>query len=248
MTDERDREIAELEARLQRLKAEREASRQRSAAAVKRETQASKVLRWGAIIALGLFVLWCLQFCSDTPPETTASVASPDAPAAPVPTAEELAEAARQAEALRTPWRYVDDRDPMTDRLTRSACTTSSNRAMLDSPYRPVTARLCLRQSPQYGLDAYIALDGDGQILCRSYDGCTLKVRFDDGVQQSFSGASSADGSSNVVFVSNAQRFVNAVKSAETTRVVLTFYRAGDQVMEFRTEKLEWPRPVPTAG
>ena len=143
-----------------------------------------------------------------------------------------------------TAWNYTTDLDPMTDRPTHVACSTSINMVRLESPYSDVGARLCIRQSPQHGLNAYVALLGDGQIICRSYDNCSIKVRFGDGAQQSFSAADAADGSSNVIFLSNAQRFVSGVKTAPITRVQLTFYEAGVQVVEFNTAGLEWPRPA----
>ncbi len=113
----------------------------------------------------------------------------------------------------------------------------------LQSPYSDVAARLCVRQSPQHGLDVYVALLGDGQIICRSYNNCSVNIRFGDGEQQSFSATDAADGSSNIIFVTNAQRFVTGVKGAPVTRIQLTFYQAGVQVVEFNTSGLEWPRP-----
>lgn len=142
-----------------------------------------------------------------------------------------------------TAWNYNTDLDAMTDRPTHVACSTSTNLVRLQSPYSDVGARLCIRQSPQHGLDAYVALLGDGQIICRSYDNCSIKVRFGDGEQQSFGATDAADGSSNIVFVTNAQRFVSEVKTAPITRVQLTFYQAGVQVVEFNTAGLVWPRP-----
>lgn len=143
-----------------------------------------------------------------------------------------------------TAWRYTSELDPMTDRPTHLACTTSTNEVRLQWPYSDVGARLCIRQSPQHGLDVFVALLGDGQIICRSYRDCSVKIRFGDGEQQSFSAAKAADGSSNIIFVTNGSRFVAAAKSAPITRVQMTFYNAGDQVIEFATADLEWPRPA----
>lgn len=140
-------------------------------------------------------------------------------------------------------WTYTDETDPMTDRKTRFACTTSTNRVQLNPPYVDVTARLCLRQSPRHGLDVFVTLDGDGQIICRSYSDCAVKIRFGEGLVQSFSATDAADGSSNIVFITNAQRFVNGVQSADRTRIELTLYEAGVQPIEFNTSTLEWPRP-----
>lgn len=140
-------------------------------------------------------------------------------------------------------WDYSSSADPMTDRKTENACVTSTNQVLQTSPYSNTTARLCIRQSPRYGLDAYVVLNGEGQILCRSYDGCAFKVRFDQSPQQSFSGGDSADGSSNIVFIRNAQRFVTSAKAADVTRIEIQLYRGGNQILEFPTKGLVWPRP-----
>lgn len=257
MSDERNREIAELRRRLAELE-QQDGTGPAVAPRSTPDSPSAKLLRYGGIallVLVGAFAMWLSsnQSKKPTPPAFAESTPSSE-PLTPEQWAEidkrrQENDALRQeAETARlaaiTPWTYRDDVDPMSDKLTRWACTTSTNRAMLDRPYEPVSADLCLRQSPRYGLDAIVQLNGDGQILCRSYDGCTLKIRFGDGAQQSFSGASAADGSSNVVFISNASRFITAAKSAPTTKIQLTFYRAGDQVLEFNTEKLEWPRPA----
>ncbi|WP_312144181.1 hypothetical protein [Brevundimonas sp.] len=244
MTEDRRREIAELKARLERL--EREEAAEASQPAPSPGPTSSKSDNWirygvGGVLALVVIgVVANLSSKKVAAPVPTVTVAPPE-----LPTAEEIAERERRIEEASTPWRYEDDKDPMTDKLTRWACTTSTNQAHLTPPYSSVSARLCLRQSPRYGLDAIVQLNGDGQILCRSYDGCTVKIRFGDGALQSFSGNSAADHSSNVVFIANAARFVAAVKNAPTTKIQLTFYQAGDQVLEFDTEKLVWPRPAP---
>jgi hypothetical protein len=142
-------------------------------------------------------------------------------------------------------WLYQDIKDPMTDRLTRTACVSSSNMVTLNPPYSDVSAQMCVRQSPRHGLDVYILLNGDGQIICRSYDGCSARTRFDANAPQGFGATDAADGSSNIVFISSAQKFVTGLKAADTTRVELMFYEAGNQTLEFNTAGLEWPRPAP---
>jgi hypothetical protein len=177
-----------------------------------------------------LAVVGCTEPSASPPTDVEAIEPMPTAaPAAPVEPA--------------TPWSYTTDLDPMTDRPTHIACSTSTNMVRLQSPYTDVAARLCIRQSPQHGLDVYVALIGDGQIICRSYRNCSVNVRFGDGEQQAFSATDAADGSSNIIFVSNAQRFVTGVKGAPVTRIQLTFYQAGAQIVEFNTGGLEWPRP-----
>lgn len=141
-------------------------------------------------------------------------------------------------------WRYDVKVDPMYDRPTHLACVRSEDPVRLGWPYGSPRAELCLRDSPRHGRDAYIQLVGDGQFICRSYDNCTVKVRFDEGGVQSFGATEAADGSSNIVFLTNYGRFVGAVKKADVTIIAATFYQAGEQNMEFDTAGLVWPRPA----
>lgn len=143
-----------------------------------------------------------------------------------------------------TAWTYTSARDPMTDKPTREACVRSTNEANLAWPYHPVTALLCLRDSPQWGRDVYVRLDGDGQILCTSYSRCNIRVRFGDGPPAAFSGTDAADHSSNIVFITNRARFERGLARAGTTIVQLEFYQAGAQALTFPTAGFKWPTPA----
>lgn len=142
--------------------------------------------------------------------------------------------------SLKDHWTYDTGTDAMTDGRTEQACIHSRENVRQEWPYETVPAVLCLRESSRSGLDAYIYLKGDGQLLSRREG---MKVRFDDGTQEFFGGNDAADGSSNVAFFSNPRRFLNGVKNADLTRVELIVYNAGVQVVEFNTKGLVWPRP-----
>lgn len=152
-----------------------------------------------------------------------------------------------------TGWAYNISEDEMTGKPIRSACVTSENEVDLPWPYGPTRGRLCLRNHPQFGRDAYVSLVGDGQILCPSYDGCELSVRFDNAEPQTFSGAAPDDHSSDMVFFSDYERprLEKAVARAKVTRVQLEFYQAGSQAFRFDTSGFNWPaaaKPRPSAS
>lgn len=148
-----------------------------------------------------------------------------------------------------SPWIYTEITDPMADAKGAMACTTSTNEAILHAPYEDVSAQLCIRRSPKYGLDVFVALLGDGQILCRSYENCTLQVRFDEAPARPASAIGAADHSTNVVFLRSAQRMLDSIQDAKVTKVQLPFYQDGDQTLEFPTADLEWPpKPSSDAG
>lgn len=127
----------------------------------------------------------------------------------------------------------------MNDKHTRTACVTSNDLVSLDSPYEPVTADLCIRNSAKFGLDTFFRLNGSGQILCDSYDGCTGHIRLDDGPRRGISMSTSADHSSEILFFSSGRTAMNLIAGAKVTRVELTYYEAGTQAVTFNTEGLD---------
>jgi hypothetical protein len=137
------------------------------------------------------------------------------------------------------PWSYTQTSDALHDKPTKTACTTSTNKVILSPPYSDVDAELCIRQSPQYGLDVFVKLDGDGQILC-DLEGCSIPVRFDSGPLGRFGGASAADNSSNIIFLHGASKLIAAMKRSKTTVVQIRLYQDGDQAMTFPTAGLKW--------
>ena len=246
MSNDRDNEIADLRRRLDELEREAMADTElhpradtglASSVAPKDRTPL-----YGLIAVIVLFVL-LVAYCSSQSGSTPAVTADSGATEIQQEIAASVA-GKPMGVVSQTSWTYREDVDAMTDKQTHFACVTSSNEVRLAPPYSDVRAELCIRQSPRYGLDAYIRLLGDGQIICRSYNNCAVKVRFGDGAQQSFSATDSADGSSNITFFTNASRFVSGAQTADVTRVQMTFYQAGDQVVEFNTKGLEWPRPT----
>lgn len=139
------------------------------------------------------------------------------------------------------PWRYSSEIDPLTDGATRLACVTSRNTVSLDFPYGNRSVELCLRDSPQFGRDAFIRLQGSGQFLCDLFDGCTLQVRFDEAPASGFTAVEPSDSSTNILFIQNRSRLENGLKGATRTIIQAEFYQAGVQPIEFPTEGFEWP-------
>lgn len=173
---------------------------------------------------------------AETPPapgsgaEVAVAAVAPDSP--PLPAEEPIIPA--------SDWKVDERTDPLSDETVKTACATSSNQVFLSPPYGPRRARLCVRQHPAFGRDVYLSLDGSGQILCRSYDGCTIQIRFDDGAVQAFSANGPSDNSSETVFVVNESRFITSAKAASRIRVQLEFYQNGNQTFDFPAKGLEW--------
>lgn len=137
-------------------------------------------------------------------------------------------------------WVHVTDSDPMSDKKTELACVDSENSVYLSPPYGQTGARLCLRNSPQFGRDAYVALLSDGQILCRSYEPCGIRVRFDKDPAETWSGIGASDGSSDMVFIRDRASFERRLRNADATHIQMEFYRNGMQTFTFNTAGFSW--------
>lgn len=147
--------------------------------------------------------------------------------------AEQAAAEAREKE-LREKWSYSVSEDAMTGKSARSARIESENTVNFGFPYQGEQhAGLTLRDHPKYGRDVILAIE-KGQFLCPSWDGCEVMVRFDDGQPQDWRASPAADNDSTVIFIRNADGFLQRMRSAKVVRVQPRIYQEGEPIFEFR--------------
>jgi len=140
----------------------------------------------------------------------------------------------------KTAWRYTSQKDEMTGKEMQFAETYSTNTQDLHWPYGSnVRGELTIRKHPRYGKSVIVTLT-KGQILCRSYENCTIMVRFDDGKPEKYSAIGPADGSSDQVFIRNYDKFVTSLKKANVVRIELPLYQDGNRAWNFNVSDLEW--------
>jgi hypothetical protein len=72
-----------------------------------------------------------------------------------------------------------------------------------------------------------------GQILCPSYDGCRVQVRFDDDKPVYYYASGPADHSSELVFLNQPAKFIERARKAKVARISLNIYDNGSPVFEF---------------
>ena len=81
-----------------------------------------------------------------------------------------------------------------------------------------------------------------GQILCRSYSSCPIRIRFDDGTARTLSGNEPADNSSESVFIPGYNDFVARMSKAKRLRVEVNLHQQGTLVSEFNVEGFDATR------
>jgi hypothetical protein len=116
---------------------------------------------------------------------------------------------------------------------TYQARVLSTNTVNFGFPYRgEQRGALTLRTHPRFGRDIIFSIE-KGQILCRSFDGCTVLVRFDDEPAAKYSAIGPADNSTEHIFVRNYNRFVEKMLKAKRVRIAVDIYQEGTPVFEF---------------
>lgn len=246
-----DDEIAALRARLAELEARRAATPPAHATPISTPPKAEGPWRYVALVAAALAIVFVFAQLLGGPSrkgpdrkeaEAQSNIVDP-ATVKPLPGFErpDAATGASGAGASPSRWTYDVSKDEMNDRPTSTACVESTNSVALGWPYGSVQGRLCVRQHPRYGLDVYVSLLGDGQILCRSYEACAGRIRYDEAPASRFSALGPSDNSSNVVFLQGAKGVLARLQAAAVTRVELEYYQAGSQTLSFPTAGLEWP-------
>lgn len=130
-------------------------------------------------------------------------------------------------------WLYQQAADPMGKGATYHAQVESTNTVNFGFPYSGnQRGALTLRAHPRYGTDIIFSIK-KGQILCRSYEDCTVLVRFDDEPASNYSAVGAADNSTETIFIRNYNRFLEKLVKAKRVRIAVNIYQEGAPVFEF---------------
>ncbi|MBP7765097.1 MAG: zinc ribbon domain-containing protein [Syntrophaceae bacterium] len=154
-------------------------------------------------------------------PTTQASTASVPPVTAPTPTASV------------SQWQYHQWADEMGKGTFSVAWVKSLNTVNFGFPYSGTQhGDLTLRVHPRHGKDVIFKIE-KGQILCHSYDNCTVLVRFDDEKAERFTASGAADHSTETIFIQNYSRFMEKMLKAKKVRISVNIYQEGSPVFEF---------------
>jgi hypothetical protein len=130
-------------------------------------------------------------------------------------------------------WMYSKSNDEMAKGTNFYAYVSSSNTVNFAFPYQGKQhGVLTLRTHSRYGKDVIFKIE-KGQILCNSYENCTVLIRFDDEKAISFNAISAEDNSTDTVFIENYNRFFEKMQNAKKVRISLNIYQEGSPIFEF---------------
>lgn len=142
-------------------------------------------------------------------------------------------------------WSYSQSNDEMSKGSTNSAQVESLNTVEFEFPYSGIQhAYLALRSHPRFGKDIIFKIE-KGQILCPSYSGCSVLVRFDDGAAVTYSAQPPADNSTETIFIGNYSKFVGNMLKAKMVRISANIYQQGNPVFEFDVSGFQQEKYAP---
>lgn len=176
------------------------------------------------LILLGTFIIGMAGHMGSQPPRPVVTDAATSAPT--------TVQAPAKKQTIET-WEYTTQKDTMTQKEVWGAMVKSSNTISLDFPYSgPQNAMVTLRQHPERGNSVIFQIER-GQLLCDSYDGCSVLVRFDNQPAEKFRALTAEDHSTTVLFIQNYERFVRKLAKAHKLFIQVVLYQNGKQTFEF---------------
>lgn len=136
-------------------------------------------------------------------------------------------------------WAYGSDQDEMTNKERYWTSTTSTNTIDFEFPYQGgSTFDLTVRN---LGNKNEVTLSvSKGQFLTSFGFSKACMVKFDDETGTRFSYGSASDGSSDVIFFSNASKFISKLKKAKKLKIEAPFFNEGNKIIEFDVAGLKW--------
>ena len=134
-------------------------------------------------------------------------------------------------------WSLQTKQDEMDDSKSYWYSLQSDNYANFDFPYEGDSyLTITVRWMKKYGYDVLLEIT-DGQMVGNEYNGTNyVRVRFDGGKVQKFYYNEPNDGSSNLVFLRNAQKFIEKCKNAKDIIIEQEFYQEGVHQFKFHVD------------
>lgn len=138
-------------------------------------------------------------------------------------------------------WTYTEDEDKMSGQKRYFGTCVSTNQIEFEFPYNGgSTFNLIIRNMGQ-GNEVILQVS-NGQFITSISSSESCRVKFDDEQPSKFTYNSASDGSSDVIFINNAKKFISRLKKAQKLMIEVQFYNAGNQIIYFDVAGLEWDK------
>lgn len=139
-------------------------------------------------------------------------------------------------------WKYNTKKDNMRNTTTVFAETESTNSVEFGFPYgKGSKLILVLRKKDDDDADVILIITR-GQFLC--HQDCSVSAKFDNGEVLELSVSKSNNGSSASLFIDDAEKFIELVKSSKKVIIEAQFYQQPATQFTFDLRGLKWKLPT----
>lgn len=138
-------------------------------------------------------------------------------------------------------WVYKEDVDKMTSEKQYLAYTTSTNKVDFDFPYNGGST-FTLGVGNKSKENNIVLLVSKGQFMMSIGYSDTVRIKFDDEKPMDISYSSPSDGSSDRIFLSQANTLISKLKVAKKVMIEAEFFDGGNQIIEFNVEGFKWDK------
>jgi len=142
-------------------------------------------------------------------------------------------------------WNYSTNEDRMDGSKSYFAHLTSNNMLLFKFMNTYSWFQLTIRNKNKKNEVILLMMkETAGQFMPSHYSPYkTCRVKFDENSPINFGYSSSiSDGSSNMIFFFNEQKFIANLKKAEKVMIECEFFQEGKKIIEFNVNGLEWNR------
>ena len=142
---------------------------------------------------------------------------------------------AAAVQEVKSNWNYGQNVDKMSGEVTKWAMSDSLNKVSMAFPYHGGSEGTIIAFEKNVKL--YFT---KGQVMCSNYNGCTIRVKFDDEKPADYAAVGPDNGQSNYVFLgrnditgNGAEKFLNKLKTAKRVMISVEMYQENNPVWEF---------------
>ena len=135
-------------------------------------------------------------------------------------------------------WQYQEEEVKMTSKKIQFASITATELLIFEFPYDGGSvASFTIRKKPG-SLDSYLRVS-KGQFNS-TFEGGTVRIRFDENQPKRYSFSEASDGSSDIIFINSTKEIISKIKAAKHMIIEAEFYDEGHRQIEFNVANLKW--------
>jgi hypothetical protein len=136
-------------------------------------------------------------------------------------------------------WRTGENVDKMNGKIEKWAMIDSTNKISMKFPYQGGTTASIIVFDNKH-VKIYI---DKGQVMCSSYSGCYIRIKFDNETATKYEGVGSSNGKSDSIFLTSGQysdgsasRFIKKLRTSKKVLIEVEVYQEGNPVWEFNVD------------